>query len=106
VMHMLDVYPPWNEPMNDASDNLLAFGYRSVYAVIGSCIAARLAPYAPMRHALTLGVVGLVLSTLGAVAAIKIGMGPVWYPIALVVTALPLAWLGGALYQRWQSWQR
>jgi hypothetical protein len=25
-------------------------------------------------------------------------LGPAWYPIALAVTALPLAWLGGALY--------
>ena len=35
--------------------DLLALAYRSVYAVLGSYIAARLAPHAPMRHAVALG---------------------------------------------------
>jgi hypothetical protein len=25
---------------------------------------------------------------------------PAWYPIAIALTALPCAWLGGALYRR------
>jgi len=27
-------------------------------------------------------------------------LGPAWYPIALVITALPCAWLGGRLYKK------
>ena len=65
-----------------------------VCAVVGSYIAARFAPYAPMRHAMVLGLVGLVLSTAGAIATIPMNLGPAWYPIALVLTALPCAWLG------------
>jgi CHASE2 domain-containing sensor protein len=98
LFHVLEVYPPWGQPMNDAGDNLLALAYRCVYGVFGSYIAARLAPYAPMRHAMILGAIGLVLSTLGAVAATSMNLGPIWYPIALVLTALPCAWLGGSLY--------
>jgi ABC-type xylose transport system permease subunit len=49
--------------------------------------------------ALALGVVGLVLSLVGAIAAINMDLGPAWYPIALVVTALPCAWLGGVLHR-------
>jgi len=65
-----------------------------------SWIAARLAPYAPMRHALALGMIGFVLSLAGAIAALTMAdLGPAWYPIALVVTALPCAWLGGALHR-------
>jgi hypothetical protein len=52
-----------------------------------------------MRHALILGIVGLVLSAAGAIATIPMDLGPAWYPIALVITALPCAWLGGALYR-------
>ncbi|MGH8622860.1 MAG: hypothetical protein ACRET3_12020, partial [Burkholderiales bacterium] len=100
VLHMLGVYPPWGQPMYDAGLNVLALAYRIVYAVAGSWLAARLAPHGPMRHALALGVVGLVLSLAGAIAAIPMDLGPAWYPIALVVTALPCAWLGGALYER------
>lgn len=102
LLHVLHVYPPWGEPMYDPGLCLLALTYRCVYAVAGSYIAARLAPRAPMRHALALGVVGLVLSTAGAIATIPMKLGPAWYPIALVVTALPCAWLGGALYRRRQ----
>ncbi len=97
VLHVLDVYPPWGQPMNDTGDNLLALAYRSVYAVAGSYIAARLAPRNPMRHALILGVVGFVLSLAGAIATVPMDLGPAWYPIGLVLTALPCAWLGGAL---------
>jgi hypothetical protein len=98
VLHVLGVYPPWGQPMYDPGLNLLALAYRTVYAVLGSWIAARLAPRNPMRHAMALGIVGLVLSTAGAVAAITMAdLGPSWYPIALVLTALPCAWAGGAI---------
>jgi len=99
VLHALEIYPPWGQPMDDAGLCLLALAYRSVYAVIGSYTAAKLAPRNPMRHALALGVVGLVLSTAGAIATIPMKLGPDWYPIALVLTTLPCAWLGGVLHR-------
>ena len=58
VLHLLKVYPPWSQPMYDSGLCLLALSYRIVYTVLGSYIAARYAPYAPMGHALILGVVG------------------------------------------------
>ena len=100
VLHWLKVYPPWNEGMHEPGLNLLALAYRTVYTVLGSYITARFAPHAPMYHALVGGIIGLVLSTAGAIATIPMDLGPAWYPIALAVTALPCAWLGGALYGR------
>ena len=76
---------------------LLATVYRSLYAIMGSYITAQLAPYRPMEHALAGGVVGLILSTVGAVTTWNKGFGPHWYPLALVATAMPCAWLGGKL---------
>lgn len=99
VLHVLEVYPPWGQPMNETSDNLLALAYRTAYGIVGSYIAARLAPHLPMTHALVLGGIGTVLSTLGAVAAINMNLGPMWYPISLVLTALPGAWLAGLLHR-------
>jgi len=98
LMHVTGVSPPWGEPMSD-SRFLLATAYRILYAVAGSYVTARLAPHRPMKHALLGGVVGLVLSTLGAVATWDRGpeLGPHWYPLALVATALPCAWAGGRL---------
>lgn len=98
ILHSAGVYPPWGEPMHGHGLNLLALSYRLVYAVAGSYVAARLAAGRPMAHAMALGVIGLVLGTAGAVAAIGAEMGPAWFPIALVVTALPCAWLGGRLH--------
>ena len=104
VLHVLGVYPPWGQSLYDPGLNLLALAYRCVYAVVGSYIAARFAPHTPMRHALALGVVGLVLSLAGAIATIAtMDLGPDWYPIALVLTALPCAWLGGALHRARQA---
>lgn len=100
VMHVLNVYPPWNEPMNEVSDNLLALTYRSVYGVIGSYVTARFAPYSPMLHVWIGAGIGFVLSLLGVVVAMNSNLGPIWYPVALAVTALPCAWLGGILYLR------
>ena len=102
VCHMLGVYPPWGQPMWDVGDNLLALAYRSVYAVVGGYIAARFAPRNPMRHVLALGVLGFLGALAGAVATIPMELGPNWYPVALVLTALPLVWLGGVLHRRRQ----
>jgi hypothetical protein len=98
VLHVLKVYPPWGESMSD-SLFLLATSYRLVYGVIGSYVMARLAPDQPMKHALAGGVIGVVVSTLGAVATWnhQPPLGPHWYPVALIVTAMPCAWLGGKL---------
>lgn len=92
------VFPPWTQPMSDALFGL-ATVYRTLYAVLGSYVTARLAPHAPIKHALAGGVVGLVLSTVGAVTTWDRGpdFGPHWYPLALVATAMPCAWAGGRL---------
>jgi hypothetical protein len=71
--------------------------YRAVYSLIGCYVTARLAPKAPMKHALALGVVGIVLTTLGSVAMSD--KAPIWYDIVLVVMTLPIAWFAGRLGQ-------
>ena len=98
------VFPRLGRSMTDTLF-LLATVYRTVYGIAGSYITARLAPYRPMQHALASGVVGLVLSTVGAVVTWNLdpSLGPHWYSLALVATAMPCAWLGGALYCRTQA---
>ncbi len=97
LLHVLHVYPPWDQPIYDGGLLGLALAYRTVYGVLGSFVAARLAPRRPMTHAMILGGIGFVLSVAGAIATIPMKLGPAWYPIALVVTTLPGAWLGGRL---------
>lgn len=81
---------------------LLATIYRTVYGVLGAYIAARLAPSRPLLHAMVLGFIGFIVSIVGAVVtwADAAKYGPHWYPVALIVLALPTAWLGGKLRER------
>ena len=96
ALHATGVFPALGQPMSDGLF-LLATIYRTLYGVIGSYITARLAPDRPMGHALAGGVVGLVLSTTGTVVTWNKGpaFGPHWYPVALIVLAMPTAWAGG-----------
>jgi hypothetical protein len=98
VMHGTGVFPPAGQPM-PASRWALATGYRIVISVAGCYLSARLAPKRPMYHAMVLGWIGVGISTLGTVLTWNkgAGFGPKWYPIALIVVALPCAWLGGKL---------
>jgi hypothetical protein len=100
VLHVLNVYPPWGQPMFDTGLYVLALTYRSVYTVIGGYVTAKLAPHSPMRHVWTLGIIGFFVAIAGAIATIPMKLGPTWYPIVLALIGLPCVWLGGILYLR------
>ncbi len=98
VLHAVGVFPPVGQPMGDAL-SLLATSYRIVISVVGAWLTARLAPEKPMKHAMILGYVGVVLGLVGVVTTWNLGLGPRWYPIALVVLAIPQCWAGGRIYE-------
>lgn len=90
------ILPAVGQPLNDAQ-SAIATAYRTVFSVLSSFVVARLAPYSPMGHALTGAAIGMVLATVGAIVTWNQNLGPHWYPIALVVLALPAGWVGGKL---------
>ncbi|RYD73551.1 MAG: hypothetical protein EOP53_19895 [Sphingobacteriales bacterium] len=69
--------------------------YRTIFNGTGAYIAARLAPNKPVKHAMILGGIGVILGTTGAIAMWHIP--PHWYPVSLVILTLPAAWIGGKL---------
>jgi hypothetical protein len=97
LLHVLNVYPPWGQPMYDTGDNVLALSYRLVYTVLGYYVTARLAPHAPITHLWILAGIGLVLGVVGAASTIPLKLGPAWYPIAIAAAALPCAWVAAAI---------
>jgi hypothetical protein len=100
LLHVLEVYPPWGEPMHDPALNLLALFYRILYTILGGYLTASLAPHAPMRHVIVVATLGLIAGSAGAIAAISMAdLGPDWYPIALALTAFPCVWRGGMLHR-------
>jgi hypothetical protein len=84
------------------SDPMLAAAavYRTIYSVLASYLVAALAGRRPMLHAMIGGALGFIASVVGVVSTWNDAAryGPHWYPISLVVTALPAAWLGGKVY--------
>ena len=99
IMHVTGIVPPSGQVMSNGLFGL-ATTYRVIYSVLASYVAARLAPDRPMWHALVLGVVNLVVSLIGTLVTWNKGpaFGPHWYPLSLVLLALPAAWLGGRLH--------
>jgi hypothetical protein len=70
--------------------------YRCLFATLGSYLTAYLAPDRPMRHSMIGGAIGLAMGIIGAIAMWN--QPPHWYPITLIITALPCAWLGGQIF--------
>ncbi|KAA0017393.1 hypothetical protein [Antrihabitans cavernicola] len=99
VMHSLNVFPSSAEYMGNGQF-ALAVAYRTVFMVLGGYLTARLAPRNAMRHVWILIAIGTVPAIGGVIAAIVGDLGPVWYPVALVVIAAPATWLGGIARRR------
>src|SRR5215813_402908 len=99
LLHVTGVYPPWGQPIGNGL-SLLATAYRVVITIAGGYLTARLAPNRPLAHAVALGIFGIVAATAAAAATWNLQLGPHWYPLALVATALPCTWLGGRSARR------
>jgi len=99
VLHTVGVYAPWGQAL-DQVDSVIALSYRLVLGVMGGWLTALLARRNPIRHVVVLGLIGTAMAALGLIVTWNLDLGPRWYPISLVVTGLPLSWLGGKLYQR------
>jgi hypothetical protein len=98
VLHTTGVYPPVGQPLTNALA-ILATGYRIVIGVGGGWLTARLAPGKPMKHAMILGGVGVLLGLVGVAATWNLDLGPKWYPISLALLAIPQCWAGGRIYE-------
>src|ERR1700681_689852 len=57
--------------------------YRTIFNLLGTYIAAKLAPSKPMKHAIILGIIGTLAGIIGTIAMWHIP--PHWYPISLVI---------------------
>lgn len=97
ILESTKIFPPLSEPLAYTPSMLAAaLLYRCIFTAVGGYLTARLAPDRPMRHAFILGCVGIVAGTIGVVYAWNFSPQH-WYPIALVITALPCTLFGGKL---------
>src|SRR5947209_7675894 len=67
VLRHFGIFPPLGQRMSDPLF-LRATAYRTIYAIFGSYLTARLAPNRPMWHAMVGAAIGMILGTAGALA--------------------------------------
>lgn len=77
---------------------VLTLVYVGIFAIAGCYLAARLAPDRPMRHALILGVLGLIFNIAGTYAMWD--TAPAWYHVIALALVMPYAWIGGRIRER------
>ncbi len=95
LLHATKVFPPPDQPMYSTSLLMLALSYRAVFSAVGGYVTARLAPSAVLMHVVALAGIGLVLGLLGIVAATRMNLGPIWYPIAVAASGPVFTLIGG-----------
>jgi hypothetical protein len=95
LLEKLGIFPPSTEGLFVWWMLLIALIYRSVYTIVSGYVTALLAPANPLRHAIILGVIGVVVSILGTI--VNWDKSAAWYPIALILVTLPCSWIGGRL---------
>jgi len=101
VLVMAGVLPDPKHP-ELYSDGLyvIIFAYTTLYSGVGGWVTARVAATKPLQHALVLGVLGMSASAFGAWANWDKATGHEWYPIALIIMAIPACYAGGWLHAR------
>src|SRR5262245_29973078 len=101
LLRAIGTFPAFGTPMSEPAF-ALAFTYRCLFSVLGCYLTARLAMRAPTLHAFVLGGIGFVISATAAIVCWDRGpeFGPHWYPLLLVASAFPAAWLGAAWFTR------
>lgn len=98
VLHVTNVYPPYGEPMWDTGLLLLALSYRLILGFAGMYLTAVLAPYRVVRLLWITAGIGTVLGALGLIPTLTAKFSPLWYPVAIMLSAFPTAWLVAKVY--------
>lgn len=98
ILHAAGVFPT-DVPMSNELFSL-ALAYRVLFTILGGYVTARLAPHKPRKHAFVLGALGLLGAGAGLIATLVStpSLGPVWYPLTLLITTLPACLLGARIF--------
>lgn len=103
ILQSLGIFTPPTVRFDTTWMIITAIVYRNLFLIAAGYLTAVLAPEPKSRYVILLGLVGTLLGIAGAIAARVMDLGPLWYPLALIVLGFPCVWLGGWLYIRRQD---
>lgn len=98
ILYLAGIFPA---PFKPLFDNQLVAGaliYHSVFALTGAFVTAHVARNRARRAVIFLGSKEAIMWLLGTIFLWK--HAPVWYTISKALMGIPIALLGGYLYQR------
>src|SRR4051812_5117479 len=67
ILENVGLFPPPTQGLFDANLLIIALFYRTVYALLGGYVTAKLAPANPMKHVTILLIIGTVMGLLGVI---------------------------------------
>lgn len=97
ILERLGIFTPPSVRFDTTWMVITALIYRNVFMVIAGFFVATIAPEPKMRYVIILGIIGTLLGCGGIYANYKYDMGPMWYPVALVLIGFPCLYLGAKL---------
>ncbi|MBA3681721.1 MAG: hypothetical protein H0W73_11245 [Bacteroidetes bacterium] len=97
ILHLLGVFPAIGEPNFDTRLTLIAFFYHSIYAIIGAFVTAIIAKEKAKKAVFILGTKEAIMWLLGIILLWH--QAPAWYNLSKAFAGIPLAMVGGKLYE-------
>ena len=101
LLHLAGVFPPPKKPMFETNLLIIALLYHSFYAVVGAFITAYFAKDKARKAVFFLGSKEAVMWLLGILLLWK--HSAPWYNLSKAVLGIPLALLGGKIYQMYKE---
>jgi hypothetical protein len=103
IMSIMGLHPPLLKPMYDDAQAQMTLMYHSMYAVAGAFVTAMIAKKHSRKAVLILGAKELVIWLI--VTFILYDQAPTWYTTLKALLGIPLAMLGGRLYETYHKRQ-
>ncbi len=101
VLNLIGKHPPLFKPMLDDRQVQFALFYHSIYAIIGAFVTAKVAKNQERRAVFILGTKELFMWIVGTF--ILYDHSPTWYNITKALLGIPLAMIGGRLYEYYKK---
>ena len=98
VLHVTDVYPPYDQPLFATDLLTLSTTYRFIFQIFGGWVTARIAQEQASKALWIMGIIGAMFWMGGTLAMPD--MAPLWYGAVGAFLSVPSVLIGGRLAKR------